>query len=104
MPDLPVGEVDYPDVRGMDQASAEAALSAVILGWTYGDGAYDALVARDKILTQSPDPSTHSTVDPQTTTVTLTVSLGEEPAISGALPDSVFGYRRLRRLTGSLRL
>jgi hypothetical protein len=86
MPNLPVGNVDYPDVRGMAQADAEAALTNVFLTFVYGTASYSATVASGDILTQSPDPTTNATVDPSTTTVTLTVSLGVDPAFEGLPP------------------
>ena len=76
MVDIVVGNVDYPDVRDLDQSSAEAALTAVFLAFEYATGEYSDTVALGSVKAQSPDPDTNATVDPTTTTVTLTLSLG----------------------------
>lgn len=97
MPVQVVGNVAYPDVRGMDQATAEATLAALQVFWTYADPAYSSTVAQDLILTQSPDPDITSEInpDPAVTTVTLTVSLGTEPPLE--LEDGGLNSRPRKR-------
>lgn len=88
MPVQVVGPIAYPNVKGLDQASAEATLEASYIQYSYGTAAYSSTVDEGEILTQDPDPDVTSEIDPAVTTVTLTVSLGEFIAKGSAVSCS----------------
>lgn len=71
--------LDYPSVKGMDQATAVATLAALFITPTFAEPEFDPLVLEDLVKSQIPDPAVTSTVDPETVEVILTLSLGPAP-------------------------
>jgi len=83
MATIVVGNVVMPDVLGLTAAAAEADINAVeIYDIQYADPEYSDTYEIGEIMAQ--DPAAESEVDPATTTVTLTVSLGEAPEGGGS--------------------
>jgi len=94
MVDIVVGNVNYPDVRGMDVAAAIAALQAVYINPQFATPQVDPSNV-DTVIAQTPDPSATPTVDPSSVIVTLTLSLGDLVA-AGRIRS--YGRRRGRRI------
>jgi hypothetical protein len=90
-----VGQVEVPDVEGQEQGSAETEILAGYLTFDYASSQYSLTVPLGEVISQS--PAAGAFADPGSA-VTLTVSLGEQ--VAGALPNSFYGSRRLRRYLG----
>lgn len=75
MPNIVEGPVDVPDVVGLDQSTAEAALNNVFLNAVDGGAVSSSAYGVGLVLSQSPVAGAQ--VDPNTAPdVTLTFSLG----------------------------
>jgi hypothetical protein len=95
MPTIVVGQVAVPDVNdaGTTEASAVEALDAVYLVAALLT-AYSDTVPEGEVISQDPAPGT--AVDPGTT-VTLTISLGEELLAEGIMRARFRRRSRSRR-------